>query len=69
MLGWGHCASDCPIVADGWRDDDATFIVKYRDVQTWKVTAFLTYIYVILSLLIVGLILTLMVTLCGKIKL
>ena len=69
MLGWGHCGPGCPIVADGWRDDDATFIVKYRDVQTWKVTAFLTYIYVILSLLIVGLILTLMVTLCGKIKL
>ena len=64
MTGWGHCGPGCPIEADGWRNDDATFIVKYSDVETWKMTALLIYIYITAFLLIVGLILTLIVTLC-----
>ena len=68
MVGWGHCGPGCPIEADGWREDDTTFMVEYSDVETWRITAFLIYIYITASLLSVGLILTLIVTLCGIFK-
>ena len=69
MLGWGHCGPGCPLATDGWREDDATFIVKYSDVETWKMTAFLSYVYITSSLLIIGLIATLIVTLCVNFEL
>ena len=68
MLGWGHCGPGCPIASDGWRVDDPTFTVKYSDVETWRMTAFLIYLYIISSLLIIGLIITLIVTLCRTFK-
>ena len=63
---WGHCGSGCPIKADAWYDDDATFLVKYNDEETWKITAILTYIYMMSSLLMMGLFLSLILAFFGK---
>ena len=63
---WGYCGSGCPIEADAWYDDDATFIVKYNDDETWKITAILTYISMISFLLISGLFATLIIIVFGK---
>ena len=68
MLAWGHCGPGCPIASDAWRGDDPTFILKYSDVETWRMTAGLIYLYITSSLLIVGLIITLIVILCGTFK-
>ena len=68
MLGWGHCGPGCPIASDGWLDDDATFIVEYSDVETWKMTAVLTMISTGSCLLIIGLLVSLIVTFFGKLN-
>ena len=65
LEGWGYCSPECPIEADGWRYDDNTFIVKYSDIETWRMTAILTMIYTGGGLLVVGLITTLIVMVCG----
>ena len=63
---WGNCGPGCPIEADGWMEEDATFRVKYNDDETWKMTAVLTYILIISSLLLVGLFGGLILTFFGK---
>merc|ERR1712048_1362768 len=55
LTAWGYCGAGCPIEADAWRDDDATFIVKYSDDETWKMTAFLIMISTGACLLVIGL--------------
>ena len=66
MEGWGICGTECPIEADAWRDDDNTFIVKYNDIETWRMTALLTMIIIGGCLLIVGLITSLIVIFFAK---
>ena len=66
MLGWGICGPGCPIASDGWRDDDATFIVEYSDVETWRMTAFLIMICIGGCLLVTGLLVSLLVICFGK---
>ena len=65
--GWGFCGPECPIEADAWRGDDNTFIVKYSDVETWRMTAILTMICTGGCLLIIGLLISLIVIFFGKI--
>ena len=65
VVGWGYCSPECPIEADGWRDDDNTFIVKYSDIETWRMTAIITMISTGGGLLVVGLITTLIVMVCS----
>ena len=65
LISWGFCGPDCPIEADGWRNDDNTFLVKYSDIETWRMTAILTMICTGGGLLVVGLITTLIVMVCG----
>ena len=67
VVGWGYCSPECPIEADGWRDDDNTFIVKYSDIEAWRMTAIITMISTGGGLLVVGLItsLSLIVMVCG----
>ena len=63
---WGYCGSGCPIEADAWYTDDNSFIVKYSDEETWKITAILTCISMISFLLISGLFATLIIIVFGK---
>ena len=66
LTAWGYCGAGCPIEADAWRDDDATFIVKYSDDETWKMTAFLIMISTGACLLVIGLLISLLVICIGK---